>query len=222
VLAGYDWGGRAACAVSALWPERVGGLVSITGYNIQNIPAAAPQSPAAEYRYWYQWYLHTDRGVSGLTQNRGPFCRFLWELWSPNYRFSDCDYARTAASFDNPDFVAVAVHSYRHRYGNAPADPRYAADEARLADRPSIRVPTIVLHGEADDVSPVAGSQAHAPLFTGFYRREVLPAVGHFLPREVPEAVVAAVRELADAHLEDKCEPSRSGTASRSSVRSSW
>lgn len=205
VLAGYDWGGRAACVVSALWPERVGALVSMTGYNIQNIATAAqPQSPAAEYRYWYQWYFDTDRGVAGLTQNRGAFCRFLWELWSPNYRFSDADYRRTAASFDNPDFVAVAVQSYRHRYGNAPGDPRYAAVEARLSERPPIKVPTIVLHGEADGVSPVAGSEAHARHFTGFYRREVLPVVGHFLPREAPEVVVGAVRELAEAHLADR------------------
>ena len=125
ILAGYDWGGRAACVVAALLPERVGGLVSITGYNIQNIAGAAqPQSPAAEYRYWYQWYFHTARGVAGLTANRGPLCRLLWELWSPNYRFSDADYAKTAASFDNPDFVAVVIQSYRHRFSNAPgADP---------------------------------------------------------------------------------------------------
>ncbi|HVH81282.1 MAG TPA: alpha/beta fold hydrolase, partial [Stellaceae bacterium] len=115
ILGGYDWGGRAACVVSALWPERVGGLVSINGYNIQHIASAnQPQSPAAEYRYWYQWYFHTERGVAGLTASRGPLCRLLWELWSPNYRFTDLDYAKTAASFDNPDFVPVVIQSYRH------------------------------------------------------------------------------------------------------------
>jgi pimeloyl-ACP methyl ester carboxylesterase len=199
ILAGYDWGGRAACIVSALWPERVGGLVSITGYNIQNIAGAAqPQPPAAEYRLWYQWYFHTERGVAGLTANRAPLCRLLWELWSPNYRFTDADYAKTAASFDNPDFVAVVIQSYRHRYGNAPGDPRYAAVEARLAERPPISVPTIVLHGEADGVGPAAGSGGHARYFTGSYRREVVPVAGHFLPRETPDAVVKAVRELAE------------------------
>jgi pimeloyl-ACP methyl ester carboxylesterase len=199
ILAGYDWGGRAACVVAALWPERVGGLVSINGYNIQHIPSAAqPQAPAAEHRYWYQWYFHTERGVAGLTANRGPLCRLLWELWSPNYRFTDADYATTAAAFDNPDFVAVVIQSYRHRYGNAPGDPRYAAVEARLAERPAIAVPTIVLHGEADGVGPADGSESHARHFTGPYRRETIPVAGHFLPREAPDAVAAAIRELAD------------------------
>jgi pimeloyl-ACP methyl ester carboxylesterase len=197
VLAGYDWGGRAACVVAALWPERVGGLLSVTGYNIQNISGASqPQSPAAEYRYWYQWYFHTERGVAGLTANRGPLCRLLWELWSPNYRFDDATYAKTAASFDNPDFVAVVIQSYRHRYGNAPGDPQYVSVEARLAERPRIIVPTIVLHGEADGVGPAVGSEGHARHFAGSYRREVIPVAGHFLPREAPDAVVAAVREL--------------------------
>jgi len=200
ILAGYDWGGRAACVVSALWPERVGGLVSITGYNIQNIAGANhPASAAAEYRLWYQWYFHTERGVAGLTQNRGPICRLLWELWSPNYRFSDADYAKTAAAFDNPDFVAVVIQSYRHRFGNAPGDPRYEAVEARLAAQPKITVPTIVLHGEADGVGPAANSEGHARHFTGPYRREVIPVAGHFLPREAPDAVVAAVRELVES-----------------------
>jgi pimeloyl-ACP methyl ester carboxylesterase len=198
ILAGYDWGGRAACVMAALWPERVGGLVTITGYNIQNIAGAGrPQSAQAEYRYWYQWYFHTERGVAGLTENRGPLCRLLWELWSPNYRFDDATYARTAPSFDNPDFVAVVIQSYRHRYGNAPGDPQYAAIEARLAERPKISVPTIVLHGAADGVGPAANSEDHVRHFTGHYRREVVPVAGHFLPREAPDKVVAAVRELA-------------------------
>jgi pimeloyl-ACP methyl ester carboxylesterase len=121
----------------------------------------------------------------------------LWELWSPNYRFDDATYEQTAASFDNPDFVAVVIQSYRHRYGNAPGDPRYAAIEAELARRPIISVPAIVLHGAADGVGPAAGSEAHARYFTAGYRREVIPRAGHFLPREAPAAVVAAVRELA-------------------------
>jgi pimeloyl-ACP methyl ester carboxylesterase len=198
ILAGYDWGGRAACIVAALWPERVGGLVTVGGYNIQDIAAARePQSPAAEYRYWYQWYFHTERGVAGLTANRGRLCRLLWQLWSPNYRFDDATYEKTAASFDNPDFVAVVIHSYRHRYGNAPGDPRYAEVETRLSYLPSIAVPTIVLHGAADGVAPAAGSEDHARYFAGPYRRRVIPMAGHFLPREAPGAVVAAVQELS-------------------------
>jgi pimeloyl-ACP methyl ester carboxylesterase len=197
ILAGYDWGGRAACIVAALWPERVGGLVSINGYNIQDIAnSGRPAPPAAEHRHWYQWYFHTERGRAGLAANRGPLCRLLWELWSPNYRFTDADYALTAASFDNLDFVDVVIQSYRHRYGNAPGDPAYDASEAKLATQPPISVPTIVLHGEADGVGPPAGSEAAARHFMGSYQRRVIPGAGHFLPREAPEAVVAAIKEL--------------------------
>ena len=197
VLAGYDWGGRAACIVAALWPERVAGLVSITGYNIQNIATALqPASPDAEYRYWYQWYFHTERGRAGLSANRRPFCRKLWELWSPNYHFEDAEYERTANSFDNPDFVEVAIHSYRHRYGAAHGDPAVDHIEAELAKQPVITVPTIVLHGESDGVSPPRSSERHDRFFTGPYQRRVVPIAGHFLPREAPEAVVQAVREL--------------------------
>jgi pimeloyl-ACP methyl ester carboxylesterase len=197
VLAGYDWGGRAACVVAALWPERVAGLVSITGYNIQNIATALqPASPDAEYRYWYQWYFHTERGRAGLSANRRPFCRKLWELWSPNYRFDDAEYERTAKSFDNPDFVEVVIHSYRHRYGAAEGDAAFKQIEAELARQPAITVPTIVLHGESDGVSPPQSSERHDRFFTAPYQRRVVPVAGHFLPREAPEAMVLAVREL--------------------------
>jgi pimeloyl-ACP methyl ester carboxylesterase len=197
VLAGYDWGGRAACIVAALWPDRVAGLVSIGGYNIQNIATASqPASPDAEYRYWYQWYFHTERGHAGLSGNRRPFCRKLWELWSPNYRFDDAEYERTAKSFDNPDFVEVVIQSYRHRYGAAQGDPAFENIEFELARQLPITVPTIVLHGEADGVSPPQSSDSHKRFFTGPYQRRVVPVAGHFLPRETPEAVVQAVREL--------------------------
>src|ERR1700736_4823447 len=177
VLAGYDWGGRAACVVAALWPQRVAGLVTVGGYNIQNIAEAAkPASPATEYRRWYQWYFHTERGRAGLAANRGPLCRLLWELWSPNYRFADADYALTAASFDNPDFVDVVIQSYRHRYGNAPGDPALEPIEQRLAAQPKITVPTIVLHGAADGVGPPENSEHHARLFSSRYERRVIPA----------------------------------------------
>jgi pimeloyl-ACP methyl ester carboxylesterase len=198
VLAGYDWGGRAACVVSALWPERVSALVSVGGYNIQNIATAGqPASPDAEHRYWYQWYFHTERGRAGLAANRGPLCRLLWELWSPNYRFGDADYAETAASFDNPDFVEVVIQSYRHRYANAPGDPALDENEARLAAQPAITVPTIVLHGDSDGVSPPGAPRRPTHLFTGRYEHRVIPVAGHFLPRETPDAFVAAIRDLA-------------------------
>jgi pimeloyl-ACP methyl ester carboxylesterase len=200
MLAGYDWGGRAACIVAALWPDRVAGLVSVGGYNIQQVATAnQPAPPDAEYRYWYQWYFHTERGRAGLAANRRPLCRLLWQLWSPNYRFDDATYERTAAAFDNPDFVDVVIQSYRVRYAQAPADPAFDEIEARLTERPPITVPTIVLHGEADGVGPPAQSAGHARHFTARYERRVIPVAGHFLPREAPQAVVEAIRELAGA-----------------------
>ncbi|MFI4987708.1 MAG: alpha/beta fold hydrolase [Alphaproteobacteria bacterium] len=199
-LVGYDWGGRAACVVAALWPERVQALVSIGGYNIQNIAKAnAAASALQEYRFWYQWYFHTERGRAGLETNRYAICRLLWELWSPNWRFDEATYTRTAASFDNPDFVAVTIQSYRHRYGAAAGDPTLEAIEVLLAAQPPIAAPTIVLHGAADGVSPAGDSERHARFFSGPYRRRVVPVAGHFLPREAPEEVVRAVRELAAA-----------------------
>jgi len=197
VLGGYDWGGRAACVVAALWPERVRALVTINGYAIQDIAASGrPAAAAQEHRHWYQWYFHTERGRAGLTRNRRDIARLLWQLWSPNWRFDDATFEATAASFDNPDFVDVTIQSYRHRYGNAPGDPGVEALEQRLAALPPISVPTIVLHGEADGVGPVAGSADHARHFTGRYERRVVPVAGHFLSREAPQAVVQAVRDL--------------------------
>ncbi len=196
-LVGYDWGGRAACVVAALWSDRVKGLVTIGGYNIQNIARAnRPASAAQEYRYWYQWYLHTERGRAGLEANRRPICRLLWQLWSPNWAFDDATFERTATSFDNPDFVAVSVQSYRHRYGAAPGDPALEGLEERLAAQPPIAVPTVALHGACDGVSPPEDSAGHARFFTGPYVRHVVPVAGHFLPQEAPEAVLAAMAEL--------------------------
>jgi pimeloyl-ACP methyl ester carboxylesterase len=197
VLVGYDWGGRGACVASALWPARVRGLVSITGYNIQNIPAAGrPAAAQQEHRYWYQWYFQTERGRAGLQQNRRDICRLLWQLWSPNWRFDEATFEATAVSFDNPDFVDVTIQSYRHRYANAAGDPALESLEQRLAERPSIAVPTIVLHGACDGVGPAEQSEHHARHFTARYERRVVPVAGHFLSRETPEAVVQAVREL--------------------------
>src|SRR5580704_563367 len=172
VLAGYDWGGRAACIVAALWPERVRGLVSVNGYNLQNIPASGqPASPTQEHRLWYQYYFHGERGRAGLAANRREFCRLLWRLWSPNWPFDEATYGRTAASFDNPDFDDGVLQPDRHRYGYAPGDPVLEPIEQRLAAQPKIPVPTIVLHGEASGVGPPAQSERHARHFTGSYQR---------------------------------------------------
>jgi len=201
VLAGYDWGGRAACVVAALWPERVRGLVTGNGYNIQNIAASVkPVAPEQEHRFWYQYYFHTERGRAGLEQNRRALCRYIWQIWSPDWAFDDATYEGSAGSFDNPDFVAVTVQSYRHRFGYAAGDPALEPIEQRLAAQPAIPVPTIVLHGASSGIQPPAASEAHARLFTGPYQRRVLPTIGHNLPQEVPRVVADAILELAGAN----------------------
>jgi pimeloyl-ACP methyl ester carboxylesterase len=196
-LVGYDWGGRAACVVAALWPERVRCLISATGYTIQDIAASAiPVAPEQEHRLWYQYYFHTERGRAGLQANRHELCKLLWRLWSPNWKFDDATYERTAASFDNPDFVNVVIQSYRHRYGYAPGDPALEPIEKRLAVQPKIAAPTIVLQGEGDGVNAPEASATHARFFTGRYERRLLPAIGHNVPQEAPAATAAAVLEL--------------------------
>jgi pimeloyl-ACP methyl ester carboxylesterase len=197
VLAGYDWGGRAACIVAALWPERVRGLVTVNAYNIQNIPGAgAPAAAAQEHRFWYQWYFQMERGRAGVEANRRELCRLLWRLWSPHWSFDDATFERSAASFDNPDFVAVTIHSYRHRYGNAVSDPALEEIERRLASQPKITVPAIALQGEADGVLTPESSARHAAFFTGRYERRVLPRIGHNPPQEDPKTFAAAVLEM--------------------------
>jgi len=197
VLAGYDWGGRAACIVAALWPERVRGLVSGGGYNIQDIRASStPQAPERELALWYQYYFHSERGRAGLQQNRYELCKLLWRLWSPTWRFDEGTYKRTAVAFDNPDFVEVVIHSYRHRFGLAPGDPAVEDIEQRLTAQPPIPVPAVTLHGSANGVSPASSSERHARFFTGTYERRLIPDVGHNLPQEAPRDFAAAVRSL--------------------------
>ena len=196
-LAGYDWGGRAACLAAILAPARVRALVTIGGYNVQN--TLAPPRPASaedERGYWYQWYFNTERGRVGLEQNRRAICRLLWRDWSPGWRFDDATFERTAVAFDNPDFVPVVIHSYRHRHRNAPGEPRFDAIERRLAERPRIEVPTVILHGRDDGVDRPQKSERHADLFPAGTERRVVPEAGHFLPREQPDAVVEALLSL--------------------------
>jgi pimeloyl-ACP methyl ester carboxylesterase len=197
VLAGFDWGGRAACIVAALWPKRVRGLVTCCGYQIQEIAASTlPSDPESERRWWYQYYFHTARGRAGLERQRNAICRYLWTLWSPTWSFDDATFERTASSFENPDFVDVVIHSYRHRFGNADGDLRYAATEVRLAAQPVITVPTIAIHGAVDDVIPLERSEGHEQYFAGHYERRVLDDIGHNPPQEAPEAFARAVLDL--------------------------
>jgi len=200
-LAGYDWGGRAAAIAAALHPERVRAAVIIGGYSIQNVFALPQPAPAeVEREFWYQWYFNTERGRAGLAANRRSLCKLLWQTWSPGWHFSDEEYNRTAPSFDNPDFVDVVIHSYRHRNGNAPGDPRFLAVEHELAKRPPIAARSILLYGATDalvrasaDVTP-----AERSVFPALVARRVIAGAGHFLPRENPEAVSSALLELLE------------------------
>jgi pimeloyl-ACP methyl ester carboxylesterase len=197
LFAGYDWGGRAACVGAALWPERCRGLVSVNGYLIQDIAnAQKPAGVAHEVGYWYQWYFQIERGRAGLAANRREIARVLWQQWSPNWRFDDATLARAVAAHDNPDYVDVAIHSYRHRYGLTKGDPRYDEIERKLAAQPVITVPAITLDGEADGVTRATDGSAHAAKFADRRAHRVIPRAGHNLPQEEPEAFADAVLEL--------------------------
>ncbi len=200
VLAGYDWGGRAACVVAALWPERCAGLLSFNSYNIQNIAnAMEPDSAENEHSLWYQYYFHSERGRAGLAKDRRSVGRLLWKLWSPTWAFDDATFERSAAAFDNPDFVEVVIQSYRHRFGLVPGDPAYADIERRLATQPTIAVPSITFDGADDGVRPPAEAAAHAHRFTGLRSHRVVPDVGHNMPQEVPRVFADAMLELVPA-----------------------
>lgn len=203
LLGGYDWGGRAACIVAALRPERVRGLVSVNGYNIQNIAkSGVPDTPEHELRFWYQYYFHGERGRAGLEKNRGALCRLLWRLWSPTWAFDDATYDRTAAAFDNPDFVETVIHSYRHRFALVAGDPAVAAIERKLANQPPIAVPTITLDGADDGVMGIGGTAGHAKHFIGRHEHRVIAGAGHNLPQEAPEAFADAMLAVAGGRFD--------------------
>jgi pimeloyl-ACP methyl ester carboxylesterase len=200
VFAGYDWGGRAACVGAALWPDRCAGLVSLNSYNIQDIAQAmVPAKPEREVPLWYQYYFQLERGRAGLAANRREIAKILWRQWSPNWHFEDATFERSAAAFDNPDFVDVVIHSYRHRFGLADGDSHYADLQRRLAAQPAITVPTITLDGAGDGVVPATDGTSSAAKFTGPRTHRVIPRAGHNLPQERPEAFAAAVMELIKA-----------------------
>ena len=198
-ISGYDWGGRAGCIAAALHRDRVRAAVFISGYLIQDtISDPQPAPPERERAIWYQYYFNTERGRRGLDANRRSLCRLLWETWSPTWKFTDEEYTKTAVSFDNPDFVDVVIHSYRHRIMNAPGEPRFTEVEARLATRPRIQAPSITLYGAEDGIArpPAESPPAERAAFEKLIARRVVPGVGHFMPRERPDAVSSAMLEL--------------------------
>lgn len=199
IIAGYDWGARTADIVAVLWPERCQALVSVSGYLIGS-PAAnkVPLPPKAELAWWYQYYFSTERGRLGYEKYRRDFARLIWQLASPNWKFDDATFDRTAASFDNPDHVAIVMHDYRWRLGLASGEARYDDLEKRLAERPDITVPTITLEGDANG-APHPDPSAYARKFSGRYVHRLIRGAGHNLPQEAPRAFVQAVLDVAKA-----------------------
>jgi pimeloyl-ACP methyl ester carboxylesterase len=202
VLAGFDWGARTANIVAALWPERVKAMVSVSGYLIGSQEAnRAPLPPEAELQWWYQYYFATERGAAGYAKYRGDFNRLIWKQASPRWAFDEATFQRSAAAFDNPDHVAIAIHNYRWRLGLAPGESRYDVLEQKLASFPSIAVPTITMEGDANG-APHPDPSSYAKKFTGEYSHRLIKGgIGHNLPQEAPkefaDAVIAAESHAA-------------------------
>jgi pimeloyl-ACP methyl ester carboxylesterase len=200
VVAGHNWGGRAACVAAALWPERCTGLVTVNSYLIQDLTRAmVPISPEYEAALWYEYYFQIERGRAGFAANRREIARMLWEEWSPDWDFDEATFDRTAAASDNPDFVDVVIHSYRHRFGLAPGDPQYAELQNRLVPLPPITVPAVTLDGDSDGVLPASDGSASAAKFTARRIHRVVPGAGHNVPQEAPDPFAAAVMEVMNA-----------------------
>ena len=198
ILAGYDWGGRAACVVAALYPERCLGLISCNGYNIQDIKnSSKPSNPNTEQKLWYQYFFHSERGRLGLINKRHDFIKYLWQTWSPSWNFNDEIYGLSKNSFDNSDFVDVVVHSYKHRFGIVAGDPKFNLIEKDLSKQPTISVPSITIDGETDGVSGLSNITKIKQKFSSHIRHQILPNTGHNVPQEDPKNFSRAVLELA-------------------------
>jgi pimeloyl-ACP methyl ester carboxylesterase len=197
IVAGFDWGARTADIVAALWPQRVSGLVSVSGYLIGSQAAGeVPLRPEAELQWWYQYYFATERGRAGYDRYRREFARLIWRTASPKWNFDDATFDRSAASFDNPDHVAVVIHNYRWRLGLAGGEAEYDQFEQRLAEGPVITVPTITLEGDANG-APHPDPSIYATKFSGKYsHRTIDGGIGHNLPQEAPEAFAEAISDV--------------------------
>jgi pimeloyl-ACP methyl ester carboxylesterase len=199
-LAGFDWGARTACIIAALWPERCKALVSVSGYLIGSQESGkAPLPPKAELQWWYQYYFATERGRIGYDKNRHDFSKLIWQLASPKWDFDEATYDRTAASFDNPDHVAIVIHNYRWRLDLAEGEAKYDDLEKKLAMFPVIGVPTITLEGDANG-APHPEPAAYRNKFSGKYSSRVIKGgIGHNLPQEAPQAFAEAIVDVAES-----------------------
>jgi len=198
IFAGFDWGGRTADIIAILWPERCKALVSVSGYLIASPEAnKKPLPPKAELQWWYQYYFATERGRAGYDQYRRDFAKLIWQIASPKWDFDDATFERTAASFDNPDHVAIVIHNYRFRIGLAEGEPQYGKFEKQLAQLPTIGVPTITLEGDANGAPHAADPTAYRQKFTGKYDNRIITGgIGHNLPQEAPQAFAQAVMDV--------------------------
>ena len=198
IIGGFDWGARTADIVAALWPERCKGLVSVSGYLIgSQAGGKAPLPPSAELQWWYQYYFATERGRAGYDKYRHDFAKLIWHLASPKWNFSDATFDRTAASFDNPDHVAIVIDNYRWRLSLAPGERKYDDLETKLAQAPIITVPTITMEGDANG-APHPDPSSYANKFSGKYANRIIPGgVGHNLPQEAPDAFAKAIVDVA-------------------------
>jgi pimeloyl-ACP methyl ester carboxylesterase len=196
IIGGFDWGGRTACVMAALWPERCKAIVSVSGYLISNRKAALqPLAPKAELGWWYQYYFATENGVLGYTANRHEFDKLIWTIVSPKWHFDDATYDRTASAFNNPDHVAIVIHDYRWRISVANGEPKYDSLEARLAASPAISVPAITIASDFDGAN--ADGTAYAKKFTGKYSHRIFNGIGHNVPQEAPPAFAKAIVDVA-------------------------
>jgi len=195
ILGGYDWGGRTVNNVAALWPQRVSGLVAVSGYITVNLAAnLEPLPPPAEHGWWYQYYFATPRGVRGYRANTKEFNRLIWTEASPLWKFDDATYDLSAAAFDNPDHVDIVVHNYRWRLSLTPGESRYDAAEQRLAAKPPIAVPTITIGSDFDGAAKDGSS--YRALYTGAYEHRVFDGIGHNVPQEAPDAFTSAIVDV--------------------------
>jgi len=197
ILGGFDWGGNASCVAAALWPERIGGLVSYAGYDVIEVGRQRHcAAPSLERVCWYQHLFQTERGRECLAEHRRELCRMLWREWSPGWPFDEATFIRSAAAFDNPDFVAVVIHCYRWLFGLEEGDPALRPLEDRLAQKPAIRVPTVTIDGAVDPLKP-GGTADHATMFVALHDHRVVEA-GHNVPQERPDAFAGAVLKVRD------------------------